>query len=141
MDNNSLLTNAAIEKEEEHIQKAIGENELIFVGSVIDLGDPPSYWSGYFPAYQSVHYQVQEVLKGDFPEKQITIDHVVVQYSRTASSGQLPRLSENFFAKDARVIVFAMKATDGSWKNLHQKWGVHPFSQKMRDFITQTVLR
>jgi hypothetical protein len=135
MDNNALLTNAAIKKEEQNIQDAISENELIFVGKVIDVGDVPAYWSGYFPAYQSVRYQVEEVLKGQFAEKEITIDHAVVQYSQTAAQGPLPRLSPNFFAKDSRIIVFAMKATDGSWKNLHQKWGVRPFSQKSRDSI------
>ena len=135
MDANEILTNSAAAKDEENIKKAIAENDLIFVGSVIDLGEPPSYWSGYFPAYQSVRYEVEQVLKGHWTEKQITADHVVVQNSKTAEPGSDPRLSSKFFSVGTRIIVFAMKAKDGSWKNLHQQWGVHPASNKVLDLI------
>src|SRR5687767_7374990 len=94
--------------EEDLLKQAIQENELIFVGSVLDVGDPPSYWSGYFPAYQTVRYKTETLVKGSVTDPQINVDHVVVQNSKTAESGDTPGLSRKMFLTGAKIIVFAV---------------------------------
>jgi hypothetical protein len=101
-------------------------SDLVFVGTVLDRGTPPSFWSGRVPAYQKVGYKVEEILKGPAGGGQIGVDHLVVGGSTTAEPGDKPALSSSMFAVGSRLLVFAVSA-DERWVGWNEVCGAVPY--------------
>ncbi len=117
---------ANVLKEEERLAEFVRESKLVFIGTVTELGPEPSFWSGRFPSYQKVTYQVEEVLKGNkIPE--ITVEHVVVSSSKTARADK-PGLSPVLFQKGNRLIVIANKTDQGTWRSLDENLGAQEYA-------------
>jgi outer membrane protein assembly factor BamB len=128
MDQKSSINSQLAPTEEELFQKQVQKRSLIFVGTVLSLGKPPANWSGYLPAYQTVHYKVEKVLKGQLNAAEIAVEHIVVWGSKTAQSWDTPGLSTVLFAVGSKLIAFAQKSQDGVWKELDEDLGAIPFS-------------
>jgi hypothetical protein len=94
-------------KEQERLQRITNESDLIFIGTVIEVGNSPKSWSGYCYSYQKVRYKIDQILKGQHETSEISIDHVVVFGGRTAEPGDSPRLSTAIFYPGANLIVSA----------------------------------
>ena len=99
-------------REQERLQRITNESDLIFIGTVIDIGAPPKTWSGYCSSYQKVRYKIDQILKGQHETPEITIDHVVVFESRTAEPGDTPKLKTAIFYPGANLIVSAERSND-----------------------------
>jgi hypothetical protein len=97
-------------KEQERLQRITNESDLIFIGTVIDIGAPPKDWSGYCSSYQKVRYKIDQILKGQHETPEILIDHVVVFDGRTAEPGDTPKLSTAIFYPGANLIVSAERS-------------------------------
>ena len=104
-----------------------GESELIFVGRVESVDDPPALWSGYFPSYQQVHYVLEEAIKGE-AESPLAVSHAVVRNSPTAEPGGRPGLATSLFAKGARLVVMGMMTPDGRCVAASEHFGAMPYS-------------
>lgn len=115
-------------KEEERFAELVRESDIIFVGTVKELGPAPSFWSGRFPTYQTVKYDVSEVIKGN-AISEITVSHIVVSGSKTARRDE-PGLSPSVFQKGNRLIVIAVKSDQGEWKSLDENMGALPHSEE-----------
>ena len=116
-------------QEQERLQRITQKSDLIFIGTVLEVGDPPKDWSGYFSAYQTVRYKVDQILKGEYGAAEISIDHIVVSGSKTADGGEVPKLSSTIFYPGASLIVSAQRAGDtGIWKSLNEVIGAVPNS-------------
>lgn len=99
-------------KEQERLQRITNESDLIFIGTVIDIGAPPKSWSGYCYSYQKVRYKIDQILKGQYETSEIVIDHAVVFEGRTAEPGDIPKLSTAIFYPGASLIVSAERSND-----------------------------
>src|SRR5687767_4079758 len=88
----------------ETLRNVVRESDLIFVGTVTSLGKAPSGWSGFGSAFQTVHYQIEKVLKGQQSGPEISVQHVVVSESLTAREDDVPGLSPQLFSEKARLI-------------------------------------
>ena len=111
---------------ESYLRELSKSMDLVFVGTVASLGNPPSGWSGYAGSYQTVTYKVERILKGKYDTPQITIQHILVYGSNTAASGDKPGLSPELFAVKAKLIVSAQKIEEGRWKSLSEDAGALP---------------
>jgi len=94
--------------------------DLIFVGTVVSIGNAPRGWSGYGGSYQTITYKVEKILKGQLETPQISVQHIVVYGSNTAQRGEKPGLSSELFATNAKLIVSAQKTDEGKWKALSE---------------------
>jgi hypothetical protein len=122
---------AALEKErparESRIRTAVSSADLVFVGLVEKVGQPPRFKSGRYKAAQPVTYMITEVLKGQVPgTARITVQHVVLEGSRNAN----PRpgtneLSPSIFKKGNRLIVMTREErVDGrEWVDVDEDFG------------------
>jgi hypothetical protein len=90
------------------------EADVIFVGEVLEVGEPPLVWSGRVEARQSVRYRVLSVTKGELePGDEVTVLHLVVEGSTTARS-DMPGLSTNLFKIGNSLEVHAKEGSDPS---------------------------
>jgi len=105
---------------EGYLRELSKEMDLIFVGTVVSVGNPPHGWSGYGGSYQTVTYKVEKILKGKQETPQISVQHIVVYGSNTAQHGEKPGLSSELFAPNAKLIVSAQKTDEGRWKALSE---------------------
>jgi hypothetical protein len=122
--------------------------ELIFVGLVDQIGQPPFAWSGVGKALQSVTYRVERVLKGSFTDPTIEVLHVVLEGAADANPDpQRPGLDENLVAPANRLIVFASFELDPAdhdqqrrrWEDVGDGEGVKAHTQALEDQIRQLV--
>lgn len=125
-------------RETERLAELCQQSNLIFVGTVVDSGEPPTFWSGRLPAYQMVSYEVEEILKGTEIPK-IAVHHIVVKDSKTATSGNEPSLSPDLFRKGSKLIVFAEKADDGTWRCLDEEIGALKYSDESYQKIKNSL--
>jgi hypothetical protein len=114
--------------EQERLQRITKQSDLIFIGTVIDLSPAPSAWSGYTYSYQTVRYNVEQVLKGQYDSSEISIDHAVVHGSRTAEPGETPKLASTIFHSGASLIVSAGKPDATRWTSGNEVIGAVPNS-------------
>jgi hypothetical protein len=112
----------------EELVRTAKASELVFVGTVLSTGEPPSYSSGMIPAYQEVTYRVGEVLKGRVAQAEVTVSHVVVEDSATAEPGDVPELSRSLFAKGNRLLVFAVRGPEDAWVGWNDLGGAVPYN-------------
>ncbi len=115
-------------KEQERLQRITKESDLIFIGTVVEVGTPPNDWSGYFSSYQTVRYNVNQVLKGQHSAPEISIDHIVVHGSKTAEHGETPKLAATIFYPGASLIVSALRPDTDHCKSLNEVIGAVPNS-------------
>lgn len=123
-------------KEEEHLIEIVRESKIIFIGTVTELGPPPSFWSGRFPSYQKVTYQVEEVLKGN-KISEITVAHIIVAKSKTARADE-PALSPALFQKGNRLIVIAVQ-DQGEWRSMDENVGAIAYSEEALEKIKKVL--
>jgi hypothetical protein len=121
------LTSPAMQ-EQERLQRITQKSDLIFIGTILDAGTPPKDWSGYFSAYQTVRYKVDQVLKGKNAAEEISVDHIVVHGSKTAEPGETPKLATGIFYPGASLIVSAVKPDADHCKSLNEIIGAVPNS-------------
>jgi hypothetical protein len=105
---------------EGYLRELSKEMDLIFVGTVVSVGNPPHGWSGYGGSYQTVTYKIEKIFKGKYESPQISVQHILVYGSNTADKGEKPGLSSELFAVNAKLIVSAQKTDDGKWKALSE---------------------
>jgi len=115
---------------EGYLREISREMDLIFVGTVVSVGNPPRGWSGYGGSYQTVTYKVDKILKGQYETSQISIQHIVVYGSNTAENGEKPGLSSELFVINAKLIVSTQKTDDGKWKALSEDSGALPATRE-----------
>lgn len=116
--------------EEESLKELAGESDLVFIGTVQNLGKPAANWSGFFTEYQQVKYGIDRVLKGTYGAGEITVDHVLVSGSKTAASTDKPGLSSRLFEANAKLIISARKSPSGAWKSLDENFGALPATEE-----------
>lgn len=114
-------------KEEERLAEIVRESNIVFIGTVTELGAPPKFWSGRFPSFQKVTYQVEEVLKGN-KVSQITVAHIVVAKSKTGRSDE-PGLSPALFQKGNRLIVIVVER-EGELRSMDEDLGAVAYSEE-----------
>jgi hypothetical protein len=105
-------------------------SDLVFVGTVLERGAPPGFWSGRVPAYQTLKYRVDDVLKGSVEHEEVAIDHLVVGGTATAEPGDVPALSASLFAVGSRVLVFAVSANE-RWVGWNDVCGAVPYDAEV----------
>src|SRR4051812_22479886 len=67
------------------VTSAISYSNLVFVGTVDEIGSPPPLIEqGFFFITQSVTYKVEQVLKGNYDKQVIRVDHKIVFGSRNS---------------------------------------------------------
>ncbi|HSE41654.1 MAG TPA: hypothetical protein VLH08_12905 [Acidobacteriota bacterium] len=115
-------------KEQERLQRITQESDLIFVGTVIEVGPPPKDWSGYMSSYQTVRYKIEQILKGQYDAPEISIEHIVVHGSKTAEPGETPKLSTAIFYPGASLIVSAGRPDVNRWTSGNEVIGAVPNS-------------
>jgi hypothetical protein len=115
-------------KEQERLQRITNESDLIFIGTVIDIGVPPKSWSGYCYSYQKVRYKIDQILKGQHETPEILIDHAVVFEGRTAEPGDTPKLSTAVFYPGANLIVSAERTDNTGFVSGNEVIGAVPNS-------------
>jgi hypothetical protein len=108
--------------------QADGQHELIFVGTVESVGPPPPHWSGMLPAYQEVHYRVDQAIKGETGPQMVAI-HPVVRDSPTAEPGNVPRLSCQLFHCGATLLVMGVAHSGGLCCVASEHFGAMPYSR------------
>ena len=114
---------------EGYLRELSKEMDLIFVGTVASVGNPPRGWSGYAGSYQTVTYKVEKVLKGKYDTPEISIQHIVVYGSNTAQDGDKPGLSSKLFAVKTKLIVSAQQSNEGRWKALSEDASALPATE------------
>lgn len=125
----------AREDETEHLTWLVRNADLIFVGRIFNVGPPPDRWGGYvFPVYQSIDYEIEEILKGETECKGIRTQHPVVRGSPQADL-QKPQLHPDIFKQDNRLIVFAKK----NCILCNEALGIRRYSDKNRDQVVQIL--
>ena len=125
--NTQIVASPALQ-EQERLQRITQKSDLIFIGIVIDAGIPPTGWSGCFSTYQTVRYKVEQILKGQYGEPEISVDHIVVHGSKTAEPGETPKLSTSIFYPGANMIVSALRPDADHWTSLNEVIGAVPNS-------------
>lgn len=91
--------------------------DLVFAGTVVEVGKSPGFWCGYFATAQRVTFRVEEVLKGtdDFKGiekgKEIAVHYFLLQGSAYCAEGA--KLRADVFAKGSRHLVMAHRPSFG----------------------------
>ena len=115
-------------KEQERLQRITRQSDLIFIGTVIEVGPAPKEWSGYMSSYQTVRYNVEQILKGEIAASEILVEHIVVHGSKTAEGGDNPKLSSAIFYPGASLIVSADRPEANRWTSGNEVIGAVPNS-------------
>lgn len=105
------LTGCASSKRSVSLSPAVDGAEVVFVGKIRDVGEAPGTWSTYYPAMQTVVYEVEEVWKGRLEADEVSVDHVLV-YGSALSGNSAGGLDPALFTPSERLIVFARAGHD-----------------------------
>lgn len=92
------------------LHRLVHRSDIIAIAEVIEVSQPPGFWSGTTPARQSIRYKVLSLIRGGPLSNEVLVSHLVVRNSRTADANS-PRLSEDYFSKGRRLLLF-LKVTD-----------------------------
>ena len=132
--------NASLAMSEEDLLKyVVKKNNLIFIGSVLDVDKPPREWSGCGNSYQTVKYKIVRIIKGQYGASEISVDHVVVYGSKTAQAGDTPGLSRSMFSPNNELIIFARKADSGRWKDTDEVHGALPATDEWQQKVESVI--
>jgi hypothetical protein len=97
----------------EKITEMCNKSEIIFIGKVRFVGDPPGGFSGTQPSYQLVVYEGLNILKGEYFDGNMPVLHVIVggqTVNRDAA------LRPDIFQINAKMIVFAILTDRGTFE-------------------------
>ncbi len=86
-----------LDQDNQTIQSNASDADLIFVGTITEIGTAPLFWSGIALSLQDVTYTVDSVIKGSYLSSEITVSHVLVDESYLAAD-DAPGLSTTLFA-------------------------------------------
>jgi hypothetical protein len=112
-------------------------SDLVFVGTVTSIGAAPVRWSGRYASYQTIGYSVDSVLKGNFADAQLSVQHPVVDGSRTADAVNIG-LSSTLFGVGNRLIILA-SITGPSVFDVDENFGVLPFSDANQQAVRASL--
>jgi hypothetical protein len=125
--------------EEDSLKALAKKNNLIFIGSLMELGNPPNDWSGCGNSYQRAKYKIVRLIKGQYGASEISVDHVVVYGSKTAQAGETPELSRSMFSPNNELIVFARKTDSGHWRDTSEDLGVLPATEEWQQKVEHAL--
>lgn len=108
----SPLITPTLQGDAKQLKALAHDADLIVLAEVSDVGTPPNFWSGQFPATQQVNYKVVEVIKGHLDATQLDLGLSVVQNS-SLSDTERPSLSPHLFAKGKLHIIFLKTTPSG----------------------------
>lgn len=91
-----------------HVTKA----EAIFIGKLVESGEPPGYFSGYNIATQRLTYEVIRVVRGQVDQPTMTVHQLIVARSPVLDGDQ-PRLKPEFVEIGAEYIVAVNGHSEG----------------------------
>ena len=66
----------------------VDKASAVFIGKLVEVGPPPTAFSGYHVATQALTYEVGRVLRGDVAGPRLTVHHVIVAQSPALVEGQ-----------------------------------------------------
>jgi hypothetical protein len=66
----------------------VSKASAVFVGKLVEVGPPPTSYSGYNVSMQALTYEVVRVLRGDVAGPKITVYHVIVAQSPALIEGK-----------------------------------------------------
>ncbi len=101
--------------EPSEFEAMVRRSRIVFVGTVLELGEPPAFCqnhpgkcrSSHVPRRQNVVYRVDEVLRGDLEANEpVEIRHILYFGDGALEPGRFA-LSESLFRPGKRLIVFA----------------------------------
>ncbi|MEZ5421911.1 MAG: hypothetical protein R2682_02295 [Pyrinomonadaceae bacterium] len=95
---------------EKDVTKVAEAADVIAIGEVSCVGEPPNVWSGTVLSAQKVRYRVVSILKGTISTAYIDVAHYVVNNSETADT-KVPRLDRKLFTSGNRLILFLKEDT------------------------------
>ena len=88
-------------------------DRLAFVGTIVEVGPSPGYWSGRLTAYQEVRYRVTAVTAGPVTVgDEVTVLHPLVTGTPTVEP-DTPALRAALFHPDAELAVTAERTPTG----------------------------
>ena len=99
--------------------------DVVFVGTVLEVGAPPRATSGRVRHEQVVRYRVDSVLKGFFNETEVAVEHLLVANSRHADG---TALDSNIFAPGRSLIVLVRRVNTFFFQDVNENWGTIPHS-------------
>ena len=82
----------------------VGQANAVFIGKLVEVGPPPTAFSGYQAAMQALTYEVVRVLRGDVAGPRFTVHHVIVARSPSLADGK-PRLAPAHTEVGAAYLV------------------------------------
>ncbi|HEX4423027.1 MAG TPA: hypothetical protein VH165_34155 [Kofleriaceae bacterium] len=82
----------------------VDKASAVFTGKLIEVGPPPTSFSGYKVATQALTYTVVRVLHGNVTGATITVHHVIVAQSPALVAGK-PELKPEYTQVGAEYIV------------------------------------
>lgn len=96
----------------------LAKADLVLIGQIEKVEDSPRLWSGRILAFQTVHYRVERILKGELLAKtpgqsaKISVRHLLVRGARTVDAEE-PRLVANLFQPGQRLLLLLKSDGDG----------------------------
>jgi hypothetical protein len=105
----------SLNSELKRVRRSLDSAKLVFVGEVLTVGEPPTFYTSKAPAFQRVSYRIVEVFKGRGElagVDQIEIDHLILMNSKTSvvRSGVI-QLSPAVFLP-GRLLILAARRYD-----------------------------
>jgi len=113
------------------IQAAAQRATLIVVATIQSIGTPPDCWSGFVGTRQAVTYTVSTTVppvKGSYSGSTLTVNHVLVRYSRHARSDGQVGLSTTLFATGNQVILIVGPPSGSEADDVSENCSTLPYS-------------
>jgi hypothetical protein len=92
-------------RDEEDLRDLVRRAEVVAVVKLIGVDPALGLWSGYHAVVQYAKYEVEEVIKGKLPVKEVYVAHGVVHNSPIADDDKA-QLSPELFKKGSRFVLF-----------------------------------
>ncbi|HUH01212.1 MAG TPA: hypothetical protein VML75_04405 [Kofleriaceae bacterium] len=90
----------------------VGKAEAVFIGTLLEAGEPPGFFSGYKLATQTLTYEVERVLRGDVDRPRMLVHQLIVARSPVLD-GDKPALQPRYTRVGTRYIVAVGGTTEG----------------------------
>jgi hypothetical protein len=90
----------------------VDQAAAVFVGKLVEVGPPPTAFSGYHVAMQALTYEVVRVLRGEIAGPRFTVHQVIVAQSPALVDGR-PELKPEHVAIGAEYLVAVGGSIEG----------------------------